>query len=136
MPKLRSSTLRSAVQPVDSDGWIKTRPDRPQTPELIRRRAIYEAMRDLDEVIYAILMPDGLIKIGHTADLRKRRGGLTTEMTAILAVIPGTHEEEQTLHKRFRSFAVRGREYYWQAPEIVAFINEIRVKAGVPAIGL
>lgn len=104
--------------------------------EADRKNLIHEALRELSgiEVIYAIRCPDGLIKIGWTADLNLRRKPYGADPTIILAVRPGTHDEEQDLHRRLRESCARGREYYHPTDEVLAFVNEIRVSCGVDPI--
>lgn len=104
------------------------------TAEGHRRRAFFEALAEVGEVIYVIRCPDGLIKIGHTTNLRDRRRQFDSDPRAILAVVPGTYEEEQAIHDGLRDFCARGREFYYPAPEILAFVNDIREQAGVPPI--
>jgi hypothetical protein len=106
------------------------------TAEDDRRNLIHEALRDLAgiEVIYAIRCPDGLIKIGWTADINLRRKPYGADPTIILAVRPGSYDEEQDLHRRLRESCARGREYYHPTDEVLGFVNEIRVSCGVDPI--
>lgn len=129
MPQRNSRTVR-LVQPTHARGYIKQAPD----PELVRRRAIYDALSETGEVIYVIRCDDGLIKIGHTGCLRDRRRQHRADFTAILAVIPGTYEEEQAIHQRFAKHCAKGREYYHPTSEILAFVNDVRTKAGIPTL--
>jgi hypothetical protein len=103
-------------------------------PDVVRRRAIYEAMADLGDVIYAIACPDGLIKIGFTTKLLHRRHQHGAAFEDILAVMPGTYEEEQLIHQSLREHVARGQEYYRPHPDVVDFVNEIRSRAGISPI--
>lgn len=129
MPRRNPKTV-VLVQPHHLRGHIKQGPG----DESVRRAAFYEALADIGEVIYAIRCPDGLIKIGHTTNLRDRRRQFDSDPRAILAVIPGTYEDEQAIHDGLRDHCARGREYYHPVPEILDFINDVRAKAGVPPV--
>lgn len=129
MPQRRGKSA-VIVQPTHAEAYVKEGPD----PEVVRRRAIYEALGELGEVIYVIRCDDGLIKIGWTRGLRERRRSIESDFTAILAVRPGSYDDEQAIHARFRRHCARGREYYHPTPEILDFINEIRDQAGVPPL--
>ena len=130
MPKKRLSNKNATIIGADR---VRYRAD-PEPAENDRRRAILEALANLGEVIYAIRCPDGLIKIGWTTRLRHRRYFYGGGFDAILAVIPGTHDEEQALHERFRPYRAKGHEYYHPTPEVLSFINEIRERAGIPPV--
>lgn len=107
-----------------------------RTADEDRQRLIAEGLRDLKgiEVIYAIRCPDGLVKIGHTADLLARRRHFDTDPTAILAVKQGTYDEEQAVHATLRASCARGREYYHPTAEVLGFINAIRHDCGLDPI--
>ncbi|MDG4784339.1 hypothetical protein O7626_00430 [Micromonospora sp. WMMD1102] len=108
------------------------------TAEQDRKRLIHEALRDLTgtEVIYAIRCPDGLIKVGHTADLASRRRAYGSDPSIVLAVRPGTLAEEQAIHVRLRPSVAHGQEYYHPTPEVLAFVNEIRTSCGVEPVAV
>lgn len=108
----------------------------PVTAEQDRKRVIAESLRDLRgvEVVYAIRCPDGLIKIGYTSDLPARRRQLTSDPAAILAVKPGTYDEEQQVHADLRASCARGREYYHPTPEVLGYVNTIRAGYGLGPI--
>lgn len=131
MPQLRFRN-RAALSGREVGHLVKQCPP----DELIRRRAIYKALSDMGDVIYAIACDDGTIKIGFTGSLRERRRNHGVGFDQIIAVTPGTYEQEQELHQRFREHRARGWEYYHPHPDVVAFVNEIRVRAGVPPIPL
>lgn len=101
-----------------------------------RTRLIRECLRDLRgvELIYAIRCKDGTIKIGWTKDLYHRRRDLNMAFDAILAVRPGTYEDEQALHDRLNPSVARGREYYHPTPEVLAYVNDLRTTMGVDPI--
>lgn len=100
----------------------------------VRRKAILEAITDLGAVIYAIQCADGLIKIGHTGNLKHRRSQHGVAFGAILAVIPGSYDDEQALHKQLQQHVAKGREYYHPTPEVLDFVNRIRTRAGIPPV--
>lgn len=96
-----------------------------------RPPSLHQLSRYLGEVVYFIRCPDGSIKIGYTNDLANRASGLGTGWTGILALLPGGPELEDCLHQRFRPHRARGREYFNPAPDLLAFVNDLRVKSGV-----
>lgn len=126
--------IREASRKFNRPGRGKRLVTAPIDPQADRQRAIYEALRELGEVVYAVACPDGLIKIGHTGSLRERRRGHGVDFTDILAVMSGTYDDEQAIHARFNKHLVRGREYYRRDPEILEFVNGIRERAGIPTI--
>lgn len=134
MPKLRSSTRsRVTVRGRDKD-YVPAH--HPVTNEQARHRAVLECLRDLAgiELIYAIRCPDGIVKIGRTRDLMARRRHFDSAPEAILAITPGTYEEEQALHDRLQASVARGREYYHPTPEVLAFVNSLRSALGVEPV--
>jgi hypothetical protein len=129
MPNLKGRHRKALVGASHLDHRIKNSP----APEQVRQRAIYEALGELGEVVYAIDCPDGLIKIGHTTNLRDRRRGHGVQFEDILAVMPGTFEDEQRIHDGLRDHVARGREYYHRHADVMDFVNGIRSRAGIPA---
>lgn len=77
------------------------------------------------EVVYAVRMPDGLIKIGWTGDFgrRKERLGAAAE---VLSLQPGTRADEATIHAQLRAHRAMRHEYYHPAAEVLAVVNEMR----------
>lgn len=51
------------------------------------------------------------IKIGHTTNLRSRLAAYPPD-TTVLAVCPGSREDEAALHQLFQSYREGGREWY------------------------
>lgn len=98
------------------------------------RNSMHAISADLGLCVYFARTEDGLVKIGCTKDLYRRRHQLGFAWTDLLAVTPGTFDDEQDLHARFAQHRVRAREYYRPAPEIMRHINEIRDRMGVAAI--
>lgn len=81
--------------------------------------------RDVGPVVYAIRTKDGLIKIGHTANIYERALGLGG-LKSILALRPGTYDDEQAIHRSLIAHRAKAREYYHPAPEVLAVVNEMR----------
>lgn len=89
----------------------------------------------LDPVIYFVRMPDKAIKIGTTTNLAQRRSQLGVEWRDILAIEPGSYAEEHAWHVRMKAHRVDGhRELFHPHAEVLAAINTIRDRLGVPAI--
>ena len=110
--------------------------NKPVTAEQDRMRLIRECLRDLAgvELIYAIRLPDGIIKIGHTKDLMARRRHFDSGPEAILAIKPGAYDEEQAIHAKLAPHVARGREYYHPTPEVMGFVNDLRGRLGISPI--
>lgn len=72
--------------------------------------------------VYFMLIED-LIKIGFSTDVERRAKALRAD--EVLAKMPGTRQLERQLHARFGPFWVEG-EYYKPAPELLAYIDEVR----------
>jgi hypothetical protein len=98
-----------------------------------RRVEIRDAFNDLGSVVYFI-RDDDLIKIGYTGDLRTRRRAFTSDLTAILAVVPGGQELEGEIHERFVASLAKGKEWFRPTPDLIEYINEIRGRMNVPAV--
>lgn len=127
MPKLKGTTFHATL-PERSDIRGTS-----VSPEKVRARIIRGALRELHgtELVYAVRLPDGIIKIGWTKDFNARRRAFTSDYDAILAVMPGTFDDEQAIHARLAQHVARGREYYHPHAEVLACVNELRSKVGV-----
>lgn len=90
--------------------------------------------REIGSCVYYIRCTDGLIKIGHTTDLADRKRAFGKGWQHVLAVTPGSFEEEHAMHVRFRPALARGREYFRPVQDLLAHINEIRGRLGVPPL--
>lgn len=90
--------------------------------------------RDLPPVVYFMRTRDDLIKIGHTRDLAARKYHFGSGWTHILAIVPGTRDDEKAMHQRFADHLARGREYFHPAPEVIGYINTIRSQLGISPI--
>jgi hypothetical protein len=134
MPQLRRSTIvqRVVVRGGDDD----YAPVNPVTPEAARLRLIRECLTELigTPVLYAIRLPDGIIKIGHTADIKNRRKFFGAKPEDILAVLPGTYEQEQELHRQLKPSRARGWEYYHPTEQVLDVVNAMRSRLGVDAL--
>jgi len=70
-------------------------------------------------VVYFLAAPSvDLVKIGFSLDVKDRLRKLSTGsavVTQLLKTIPGTRQDEATLHRRFKAYRVRG-EWFKLAP--------------------
>ncbi|NKV08577.1 hypothetical protein GS892_25035 [Rhodococcus hoagii] len=84
--------------------------------------------------MYFIRSNDDLVKIGHTTNIAKRKSAFSVGWGSILAIVPGTYEDEQNLHRRFAEHRARGAEWYHPASTIIDHINEIRQRLDISPI--
>lgn len=124
-----TNRTRIAAYRTDGGGGL---PAKDWTAE--RKRDIRDAFRELGEVIYFMRCADGAIKIGWTANLFVRRRRHSIDLNDLLALMPGTLEDEIALHAEFQPYLRRGLEYYDPAPAIMDRINKLRASMGVPEI--
>jgi len=99
-----------------------------------RSPSITELCGDLPPVIYCIRLDDGCIKIGWTEDLAARKRSFGKGWQRILAVTPGTLEDEKELHVVLAASLARGREYYHPTAEVMAVVNDMRRRVGLSLI--
>lgn len=87
-----------------------------------------EPIRDRElltgSVVYFVRMGD-LIKIGHTANLRRRLHGLSLTVKQVLATEPGGKEREAELHVQFTHLREFG-EWFRAEPDLLAHIESVR----------
>lgn len=116
MPKIRSIHAKSRSI------YFGRRPTGRQTPT--------ELAREVESWIYIVRTRDDLVKIGLTTNLGGRLsayGGWST----LLVAWPGDLRQERALHRRFVQARARGREYYYPAPGVLAFVDEQRCDRGI-----
>lgn len=87
----------------------------------------------LGEVVYAVRLGDGSIKIGWTQNLgrRKQYFGAGHE---VLGFRFGKRDDEQALHERLVAHRAKGREYYHATPEVLAVVNDMRQDFNLPPL--
>lgn len=91
-------------------------------------------LNGLGPVIYAVRLPDGLVKIGFTSTLARRCSQLGG-MDGLLAVRLGaTYAEEQALHDSLAEHVAHGREFYHPTTEVLAVLNAMRDEIGMPPL--
>ena len=102
----------------------------PQTSIGVSGRELLSA---LGSAVYAVKVPDGLIKIGYTSNPRNRIQSLGIGTSAMLALIlNGTLADERAIHARLRGHAVKGREWYSDTdPAVLAVVDEMRAEMGI-----
>lgn len=89
------------------------------------------AMTQGRHVVYAMRLPDGVIKIGCCKDLARRAYGLHGE---ILGFRFGDFAEEKAIHANLVEHRARGHEYYHPTPAVMAVVNELRDEFNLPHI--
>lgn len=124
---MKSPTVRVMRGPVSSRDYIRLEIEHDN-----RFESLTAIARDLPPVVYFVRADQhrNLIKIGHTANLASRiahYGGWHT----LLALQPGSHDDEQAMHRRFRAYRALGREWFRPAPEIMDYIAELQTRLGV-----
>ena len=83
------------------------------------------------QVVYAMALADGAIKIGCTGNLYRRRKELGRR-AEILGFIPGDFDDEKAIHAELKPHRARGHEYYRRTPEVLAVVNAMRDAYNLP----
>lgn len=84
-----------------------------------------------ERVIYAIRLRDGVIKIGCTARLDRRRAWFGPD-AEVVGFIPGDFDDERAIHDSLAPHVERGREYYRPEPPVLAVVNQMRDRFNLP----
>lgn len=85
------------------------------------------------QTVYAVRMPDGVIKIGCTSKLWSRRNSLGSG-SEIIGFIFGDFGDEAAIHERLKPCRARGHEYYRPVPEVMAEVNAMRDVWNLPHV--
>lgn len=85
-------------------------------------------------LIYAVRTNDDLIKIGATTDFATRRHHIKGGTAEILALRPGTRQDELDIHRSLAGHATDGREYYLPTPSVLQVVNAMRAPLGLEPI--
>ena len=96
--------------------------------------AVTELLTGLGPVVYAIRTGD-LIKIGYTINLA-HRAAVLGGYNNLLAWRSGTFDDEQAIHASLAGLAVQGREYYPADLRVLAVVNEMRNRLGLPVLAV
>ncbi len=96
-----------------------------QRPSQRERLSIQTAGKLLGEVVYAIRLTDGTVKIGWTQDLGRRKTYFGSE-AQVIGFRRGSLADEQALHTSLAPHRHHGREYYNATPEVLAVVNDMR----------
>nr|WP_237545792.1 GIY-YIG nuclease family protein [Streptomyces sp. SID1046] len=67
-----------------------------------------------------------LIKIGVSNSPAKRAQSLNA---IVLATMPGTHDDERSMHRRFKQHRAHN-EWFRPGPDLISFINQLRQAKG------
>lgn len=96
---------------------------------------IASALPYLPPVLYAFRLEDDVIKIGWSEHLNQRRKQLRANWADLLAIKPGTIDQERALHRRIPdAHRHHGVEYYLPTPGIIAMLNGWRSAYGLAPI--
>lgn len=91
-----------------------------------------QALIALGEVLYAVQLAEGLIKIGWTHRLDKRLYRFPG--STLLAVRAGSRDAERAVHRTLVVNRARGYEYYHRTPAVIALVNDWREPLGLPPL--
>jgi hypothetical protein len=86
------------------------------------------ALRSLPPVVYFVRMPDGIIKIGYSASMETRMTKLGGDL---LALLPGTRDDERAHHERFAHCLDHGLEWFRPEPDLLAYVDTVREGLGL-----
>ena len=92
-----------------------------------------QALRALapGRVVYAMELTNGVIKIGCTRNLDRRRKEVGRG-AEILGFIPGDFDDEKAIHAELKPHRAHGHEYYQRTPEVLAVVNAMRDAYNLP----
>lgn len=114
-----------------------TPPSRPHVSPKTRRernKAIKSLLPHGASVVYAVQFPDGIIKIGCTANLPKRLSFYANQDGALIGFMLGELADEQAIHASLREHLARGREWYNPTPAVMSAVNDMREHFNMPHI--
>lgn len=89
-------------------------------------------MERQDGHLYA-LRANGLIKVGWSREVDRRLRAYGPDVE-VLAVWPGTRQDETNLHRQLRPALAAGREWYTDGPITQSFIDEMVSLYGPPEV--
>jgi hypothetical protein len=104
----------------------------PGSRDFDRAQAI-RALTAGNQTVYAARLADGIIKIGCTSDLARRRSMLGVG-AEIVAFIDGGFDDERAIHNQLAAHRARGVEYYHPTSEVLAVVNTMRDRFNLPPI--
>lgn len=107
-----------------ADTEVRTGPKRNRAELVEQTNAIRALTGDAESVIYAVQFPDGVIKIGCTTNLVRRRYGYRQH--EILGFRPGDMAEEKAIHETLSPHLAWGREWYHPVPAVLDVVNGMR----------
>lgn len=113
---------------------IAAKRSNPATSMITRQESLTGICQDLPPIVYFIKTRDGLIKIGHTVNLANRKVKFGSGWQHILAVVPGSRDDEAAMHAKFGAALARGREYFHPVSELVEYVNDLRGQLGVAPV--
>lgn len=90
-----------------------------------------QTRRSQPGVVYYLRI-DSKIKIGYTANIRHRMRQYPPT-AHLLAVEPGTPDDEVRVHRQFEAFRSQGREWFDESPELAEHVATVVAEHGDPA---
>lgn len=109
---------------IEKRSRFSTRPNgvRTQNESQFRNDAL-SALQCGTTFLYAMWMPTELMKIGISINVMDRRRRLGGEL---LALRPGTYDDEAEIHEALRTHRHHGREWYVPAPDVLDAVDDLR----------
>jgi len=100
-----------------------------------QRDKIHRAIGVAGEVVYYVRLGPDRLKVGVSYDLSARLRAFRAPIDALLAAEPGDMALEKKRHSQFAKYRLErpgSREEYSPAPDLVAWIDQVRAEHGDP----
>lgn len=115
----------------DATGFRTSR-RRSRAEKVEQTEAIRALLGDTESVLYAVELPDRIIKIGCSTNFAARRTAYRDAV--ILAFRPGDRMDERDIHMQLAPYRARGIEYYYPHAPVLAVVNEMREYFNLPPV--
>jgi hypothetical protein len=94
-------------------------------PRGTQRAQALRALQQKQSIVYAVRLADGIVKIGCTSDLARRRREFGRD-AEILAMRLGDKALERKIHEYLKPHRAKGIEYYHPTPAVLSVVNGLR----------